>query len=392
MISTSDNKYEPAPSRKDFRKTYFPDVIQQQWNDWHWQLRNRVRDLDGLARVLSLTDDERAAVERRQGALPVGFTPYYASLIDRNNPNDPIRKTMVPRQAEFVRSAGEMEDPLGEDPHSPVPGLVHTYPDKVLFLVTDFCATYCRYCTRSRMVGAGEFLPDRALWEKALDYIRAHPNVRDVLLSGGDPLILADDRLDWLLERLHAIPHVEFLRIGTKIPAVMPQRITPSLVRMLKKYHPLFFSIHFTHPAELTPETAQACSRLADAGIPMGSQTVLLAGVNDDPAVMKELMLGLLKMRVKPYYLHQCDAVAGSAHFRTPIASGKDIIRSLHGHTTGYAVPTYMLDAPGGGGKVPLTPEYIEGREGDAVIVRNHDGVPYRYVDGTNLPAHERTS
>ncbi len=364
-----------------FRKQFFEGVSAREWRDWRWQLRHRIRDLEGLERLIPLTDDEREAVRRRRGALPVGFTPYYAALIDPDQSDDPIRKTMIPATAEFVRSPGEMADPLGEDPHSPVPGLVHTYPDKVLFLVTDFCATYCRYCTRSRMVGSGEFLPDKRMWERALEYIASHTEVRDVLLSGGDPLILSDDRLDWLLQRLHAIPHVEFLRIGTKIPAVMPQRITPDLVKMLRRYHPLFFSIHFTHPRELTAEVATACNRLADAGIPMGSQTVLLKGVNDDAETMKSLMLGLLKMRVKPYYLHQCDAVAGSAHFRTPISSGKDLIRSLHGYTTGYAVPMYMLDAPGGGGKVPLTPNYIEGREDDVVTVRNHDGRLYQYHD-----------
>ncbi len=364
-----------------FRKKFYADVSAKEWRDWRWQLRHRIRDLDGLERLIPLTDDEREAVRRRQGALPVGFTPYYAALIDPDDAADPIRKTMIPTTAEFIRSPGEMDDPLGEDPHSPVPGLVHTYPDKVLFLVTDFCATYCRYCTRSRMVGGGEFLPDKRMWERALEYISAHAEVRDVLLSGGDPLILSDDRLEWLLQRLHAIPHVEFLRIGTKIPAVMPQRITPALVKMLRRYHPLFFSIHFTHPHELTTEVATACNRLADAGIPMGSQTVFLKGVNDDAETMKALMLGLLKLRVKPYYLHQCDAVAGSAHFRAPIASGKDIIRSLHGYTTGYAVPMYMLDAPGGGGKVPLTPDYIEGRQDDVVTVRNHDGRTYQYHD-----------
>lgn len=364
-----------------FRRRHYSDATAREWNDWRWQLRNRIRDLEGLERLFDLTDDERTAVRRRSAALPVGFTPYYASLINPDDPDDPIRKTKIPRQAEFIRSPGELDDPLGEDPRSPVPGLVHTYPDKVLFLATDFCATYCRYCTRSRLVGAGEYLPDRAMWEKGLEYIRAHPEVRDVLLSGGDPLILADDRLEWLLSRLHAIPHVEFLRMGTKIPAVMPQRITPALMRMLRRYHPLFMSIHFTHPSELTPDCARACNRLADAGVPMGSQTVLLAGVNDDAEVMKKLMLGLLKIRVKPYYLHQCDAVAGSAHFRVPIAKGKEIIRALHGHTTGYAVPTYMLDAPGGGGKVPLTPDYIVGREGDELIVRNHTGDLYRYND-----------
>jgi lysine 2,3-aminomutase len=368
-------------NRNSFRRQYFPDVSAKDWNDWRWQLRHRLRDLEGLERIFSLTTSERNAVRRRQHNLPVGFTPYYASLLSRDNADDPLRRTMMPVEDEFTLSPGEQADPLGEDQHSPVPGLVHTYPDKVLFLVTDFCATYCRYCTRSRMVGAGHFLPDRRVWEHALAYIREHTQIRDVLLSGGDPLILADDRLNWLLERLKAIPHVEFLRIGTKIPAVLPQRITRDLTRMLKRYHPLYMSLHFTHPDELTEEAQKACTRLADAGIPLGSQTVLLKGVNDDPDTMKKLMLGLLTFRVKPYYLHQCDAVSGSGHFRAPIEQGKTIIRALHGHTTGYAVPTYMLDAPGGGGKVPLTPDYLEARDGDFVQAVNYRGDAYRYYD-----------
>ena len=370
-----------ATERTVFRKKYYPEITAKEWNDWRWQLRNRIRDLAGVERLIQLSDDERAAIVRRSGALPAGFTPYYASLIHPTDVHDPIRRTMIPVQAEFDRGPDEQADPLGETAHSPVPGIVHTYPDKVLLLVTDFCATYCRYCTRSRMVGAGEFLPDRALWTVALDYIRANPSIRDVLLSGGDPLILSDDRVEWLLARLSEIPHVEFIRIGTKIPAVMPQRVTSGLVRMLKRYHPLYMSLHFTHPAELTPETARACTRLADAGIPLGSQTVLLAGVNDDAAIMKELMLGLLKIRVRPYYLHQCDAVNGSWHFRTPIETGHEIIRSLHGFTTGYAVPTYMLDAPGGGGKVPLTPNYVEDVEQGRLRIRNHAGNEYTYLN-----------
>lgn len=361
-----------------FRKTHFPASTARDWNDWRWQLRNRIRDLAGLERVFDLSDDEREAVRRHRGALPVGITPYYAALVAQSAA---LRKTMIPVTAEYIRSPGEREDPLGEEDHSPVPGLVHTYPDKVLFLVTDFCATYCRYCTRSRMVGAGEYLPDRSLWERAIAYIESRREVRDVLLSGGDPLILSDERLEWLLKRLHAIPHVEFLRIGTKLPAVLPQRITPSLVRMLRKYHPLFMSLHVMHPAELTPDMKKACERLADAGIPLGSQSVLLAGVNDDLPTLKSLMQGLLRMRVKPYYLHQCDAVAGSAHFRVPIAKGVELIRGLHGHTTGYAVPTYMLDAPGGGGKVPLTPQYIVDADGPELIVQNYRGSTYRYFD-----------
>ena len=364
-----------------FRKRFYPQASAREWNDWRWQLRNRIRDLEGLEAVFALSDDERQAVERRRNALPVGITPYYAWLLHQKGPDHPLRRTKIPVLAEFIQAPHERLDPLGEEAHSPLPGLVHTYPDKILFLATDFCATYCRYCTRSRMVGAGEFLPDRAQWGKALEYIRSHKEIRDVLLSGGDPLILSDERLEWLLEHLHAIPHVEFLRIGTKVPAVLPQRITRDFVRMLKKYHPLWLSIHFTHPDELTPETRKACLKLANAGIPMGSQTVLLKGVNDDPATIKALMLSLLKVRVKPYYLHQCDPVAGSEHFRTPVARGLEIMEGLHGHTTGYAAPMYMIDAPGGGGKIPVTPRYIAGREKDDWVLRNYEGRFFRYHD-----------
>lgn len=367
--------------RRDFRRRFFPAASARDWKDWRWQLKHRIRDREGLERIFVLSDDERAALDRIGGRIPVGLTPYYASLMDRADAADPLRRTKIPVVEELVRSPGEYDDPLGEDAHNPVPGLVHTYPDKVLFLVTDFCATYCRYCMRSRLVGKGTFLPDHAMWERALDYIRAHREVRDVLISGGDPLIMADDRLEWLLQRLRAIPHVEFLRIGTKTPAVLPQRITPALVKMLKQFHPLFMSLHFVHPNELTPECAQACERLADAGIPLGGQMVLLKGVNDDAAAMKSLCTGLLKIRVKPYYLHQCDAIAGSMHFRTTISAGLDLIRALHGHTTGYAVPHYMVDAPGGGGKVPLSPDYRAGREGEDQLFANFAGEVYRYRD-----------
>jgi len=372
----------PDQRIESFRRHFYPGTGDGEWNDWRWQLRHRIRDLDALERLLPLTADEREAIQRHRGALPVGITPYYAGLLDLADPADPIRRTVVPTQAEQIRSPGEMSDPLGEDAHSPVPGLVHTYPDKVLFLVTDFCATYCRYCTRSRMVGAGEFLPARGMWERALDYIRGTPGVRDVLLSGGDPFILSEERLEWLLSRLHAIPHVEIIRIGTKVPAVLPQRITANLVQMLRAFPPLWLSLHFTHPRELTAEAERACARLADAGVPMVSQTVLLKGVNDNVITMKELMLGLLKCRVKPYYLHQCDAIIGSAHFRTPIETGLAIVQGLHGHTTGYAVPHYMVDAPGGGGKVPLSPSYVVQRDGPTWTFENYRGRHYRYTDG----------
>ena len=369
------------PKVLEFKNCFYPEVSLDDWQDWRWQLRNRIRDLEGAARIFEMTESEKSAILKRQGQLPLGITPYYTSLLDRQNPEDPLRRTKIPRMEEFEVNGDECEDPLGENAHSPLPGLVHTYPDKVLFLVTDFCATYCRYCTRARMVGGGEFLPEKSMWEKSLAYIREHTEIRDVLLSGGDPLILSNERLEWILTRLADIPHVEFLRIGTKVPAVLPQRITQGLLLILKKVHPLFFSIHFTHPDEITLEVQQACNRLADAGIPMGGQTVLLKGVNDDPEIMKALNLKLLKIRVKPYYLHQCDPIQGSAHFRTSIADGQKIIKSLHGHTTGYAVPTYMVDTPGGGGKVPVGPDYVLGREGDYIQLQNFEGKKTTYWD-----------
>ncbi|MBZ0167375.1 MAG: KamA family radical SAM protein, partial [Candidatus Omnitrophica bacterium] len=286
-------------------------------------------------------------------------------------------------EEEFLRTPGEDPDPLGEEHHMAVPGLVHRYPDRVLFLTTGFCSTYCRYCTRSRMVGEtnGEYSFSVSQWEKAIQYIQEHPEIRDCLLSGGDPLSIGDTKLEWLLSKLRAIKHLEFIRIGTKIPVVMPQRITPELCDMLKKYHPLWMSIHFTHPEELTTETLEACGRLANAGIPLGSQTVLLKGINDNAGTLKELFHGLLRARVKPYYLYQCDPVSGSAHFRTPVEKGLEIIRQLRGHTTGYAIPQFVIDAPGGGGKIPLLPDYIVGRDGDDLLLTNFEGNTYRYPD-----------
>jgi KamA family protein/D-alanine--D-alanine ligase len=295
---------------------------------------------------------------------------------------EPIRRSMVPVGAELIRGPGEADDPLDEDGDSPVPGLVHRYPDRVLFLVTNFCATYCRYCTRARMVGhTGEYHFNPGQYQQAIDYVAGHPEVRDVLLSGGDPLTMGDDRLEWILERLRAIRHVEFLRIGTKIPAVLPQRITPALVRMLRRFHPLWMSIHFMHPAELTPEVKQACERLADAGIPLGSQTVLTRGINDDVATMRKLVQGLLRFRVRPYYLYQCDPITGSEHLRTPIEKGLEIVAGLRGHTTGYASPTFVVDAPQGGGKIALLPEAFVGRDGDSVLLRNYAGEICAYPD-----------
>ena len=352
------------------------------WNDWRWQLRNRVRDLPGLERVLRLSSDERQAIAKLGDRLPVGITPHYAALMDALDPSDPLRRTMVPVLGEFDMSPGEMADPLNEDGDMPVPGLVHRYPDRVLFLVTSFCATYCRYCTRSRLVGkTGEYHFNKDQYQRAIDYITAHPEIRDVLISGGDPLTMQDERLEWLLQSLHAIPHVEFVRIGSKVPAVLPQRITKELCTMLKRMAPIWLSVHFMHPTELTPEVQVACNRLADAGVPLGSQTVLMQGVNDTPEIMRRLMHGLLKIRVRPYYIYQCDPIPGSGHFRTDVRTGIEIIESLRGHTTGYAVPTFVIDAPGGGGKIPLSPTTIVGRDGDDVLVRNFQGEIFRYPD-----------
>ena len=372
-----------------FIKQFFPETTLAEWNDWRWQLCHRIRDIHSLSRILDLSQDEERAITGLRKKIPLAITPYFASLLEKDNSSQALRRTVVPVIAEFTHSPDEAEDPLGEDHDSPVPGLIHRYPDRVLFLVTDFCSTYCRYCTRSRMVGNGNGSPfNRDHWEKAIAYIESHPSIRDVLLSGGDPLTLPDETLEWLLSRLRKIRHVEILRIGTKAPVVLPMRITHGLTRILKRFHPLWMSIHFTHPDELTPEVAHACKSLADAGIPLGSQTVLLSGVNDNVVTMKNLFHGLLKIRVRPYYLYQCDPISGSGHFRTPVEKGIEIIEGLRGHTSGYAVPSYVIDAPGGGGKIPLIPEYLMGREGDDLLLRNYEGRIFRYPDPRGRVGH----
>ncbi len=364
-----------------FRARHFPDCSDADWHDWRWQLRCRFRTLTDLERILELADDERQALAELGRALPVALTPYYAALLEPKNPDDPLRRTMIPVPAEFSKNPGEELDPLAEEDNSPVPGLVHRYPDRVLFLVAGQCPVYCRYCTRARLVGSGHNSSKRQ-WQQAIDYVAAHPEVHDVLISGGDPLILADAKLEWLLARLRAIPHLDLIRIGTKAPMALPQRITRALCRLLQRFHPLFMSIHVTHPNELTPEAARACQRLADAGIPLGSQTVLLEGVNDDLETITDLMRGLLRLRVRPYYLLQCDPVWGSAHFRTPVAKGLELLRGLRGRVSGYAIPQFILDLPGGGGKVPLVPDYVTGRDGDDLLITNYQGKPgFRYHD-----------
>jgi len=377
----SRNHHTPLPLR-DFLHRHYPGAARRDWLDWRWQLAHRITSLEDAARLLELSGAEKNAIGLAKASLPLAVTPYYARLLDPANPLQPLRRMVLPSCWEAVRAPGEADDPLGEDHDSPAPGLVHRYPNRVLFLTTDFCSTYCRYCTRSRGMG-GQGRPEqlRQRWELGLDYIRRTPQVQDVLLSGGDPLTMPDEALDWLLTRLRAIDHVEIIRIGTKVPAVLPMRVTPALTRMLKKHHPLWMSLHFAHPDELTEDTRQACARLADAGIPLGSQTVLLAGVNDDPAVMGRLFQGLLALRVRPYYLYQCDPISGSAHFRTPAARGVEILRALRGRLSGYAMPTFVIDAPGGGGKIPLAPDYTLGYSGDDLMLRNYAGGVYRYPD-----------
>lgn len=375
-----------TPRTRAFRKRFFPEATDAQWNDWHWQIGNRIRTLGQAEMMLHLSSPEREALMYMGNALPFGVTPYYMSLLSPDNPYDPLRRSVIPTIHEQMASPGEAEDPLNEESQSPVPGLVHRYPDRVLFLLSDFCSTYCRYCTRSRVVGHGSLAPTRDRVEAAMDYIRQTPTIRDVLLSGGDPLTMGDEKLEWVLKTLRAIPHVEMIRIGTKVPAVLPQRITSGLVRMLRRYHPLWISIHFTHPDECTPESARACNTLADGGIPLGSQTVLLKGINDRVDTMTDLVHALLKMRVRPYYLYQCDPISGSAHFRTPVEKGLEIIRGLRGFTTGYGVPTYVIDAPGGGGKIPLMPDYVAGRQGDALVLRNYEGKCFSYPDCAENP------
>jgi len=381
----SDNKSGPADSESTPRHPAWQDVPDQQWNNWLWQLQNRITRREQLEPLLPLTAEERAGVILSNSKLAMSITPYFFGLVERDNPDGPIRRQVIPRVEEMKRSPWEMDDPCGEDSSMPVPGLVHRYPDRVLFLVTDRCAAYCRYCTRSRVVsGVGDQRLDTN-YEAAFDYLRQHQEVRDVLLSGGDPLLFADEKLEFLLSRLRAIPHIEFLRIGTRIPIFLPQRITAEFCAMLRKYHPFWISIHANHPREITAEAHAALGRLADAGVPLGNQSVLLRGVNDDPAVMKALVHRLLRARVRPYYIYQCDLIAGSAHLRSSVRKGIEIIEALRGHTTGYAVPQFVIDAPGGGGKVPINPNYVLHMNDDRVLIRNYEGRLFEYPEATEL-------
>jgi lysine 2,3-aminomutase len=378
----------PLAAMKEFRSSgrgFWSDVSEGDWNDWRWQLKNRISSLAQLHRLMpTLTPEEYAGTELANTKLALGITPYFFNLIDPAEERCPIRRQVVPRIEETSTAPWELTDPCGEDAHSPVPGLVHRYPDRVLFLVTDRCASYCRYCTRSRLVSNATGYDFHPEFDKQIAYIEQHPEIRDVLLSGGDPLLFSDEKLEDLLSRLRAIRHVEFLRIGTRIPVFLPQRVTPELCAMLKQFHPLFISIHANHPRELTTEVRDALGRLADAGVPLGNQSVLLKHVNDDVTVMKALLQKLLMCRVKPYYVYQCDLIAGSAHLRTSVRKGLEIMQGLRGHTTGYAVPQYVIDAPGGGGKVPVNPQYVLSRNSDRVVIRNFEGKVFEYQEASD--------
>ncbi|MGW8250680.1 MAG: lysine 2,3-aminomutase [Anaerolineales bacterium] len=369
--------YRPFVSK---RAAAYADVPDEKWNSWRWQLSNRINSVEEFEQVLPLTDSERKALSA-QDLFRVDITPYFISLIDPDDPNDPIRKQVVPTDAELVPFTAMMEDSLAEDRHSPVPGLVHRYPDRVLMLVTTQCASYCRYCTRSRIVGDPSATFSRAEFELQLEYLKHTPQVRDVLLSGGDPLVLAPKILDEILSRLREIPHIEIVRIGSRVPVFLPMRVTDELTDMLQKYHPLWLNIHVNHPNEISLELAQAADRLTRAGIPLGNQAVLLAGVNDNVHIQRQLVQELVRIRVRPYYLYQCDLVEGAGHFRTPVAKGIEIMEGLRGHTSGYAVHQYIIDAPGGGGKIPVMPNYLLSMSDHKIVLRNYEGYITTYEE-----------
>jgi lysine 2,3-aminomutase len=361
----------------------FKDVTEKEWGDWHWHVRNRITTVEALKRVISLTAEEEEGIRTTLARFRMAISPYYASLMDQDDPCCPIRKQGVPTINETHKAPEDLEDPLSEDEDSPVAGLTHRYPDRVLFQVTDQCTMYCRHCTRRRMVGVHDRMRSKEELSADIDYIRQTPEVRDVLLSGGDPLSLADDQIEWIIAELRNIPHVEIIRIGSRTPVVLPQRITPALVDMLTKYHPIWFNTHFNHPKEITEESARACDLLTRGGIPVGNQSVLLRGVNDCSHVMKALVHGLLKLRVRPYYLYQCDLSVGIEHFRTSVGKGIEIMERLRGHTSGLAVPTFVVDAPGGGGKIPVMPQYMISRSDHTIIFRNYEGFISSYTEPT---------
>jgi len=358
---------------------HWADVPAEDWFNWKWQLKNRITKLEQLEQYLDLDADERAGCLFAKDKLALAITPYFFNLMDPKDPNDPIRRQVVPRGGEMQVAPEELLDPVGEENTKPVEGIVHRYPDRVLFLVTDRCAAYCRYCTRSRLVSNAQDYNFHPEFESGLEYIRTHPEIRDVLLSGGDPLLLSDKKLDYLLGELRKIPHLEFIRIGSRIPVFLPQRITPELCEIFKKHGPIWLSIHVNHPNECSHELKAACERLSFAGVPIGNQSVLLKHINDNAAVMKSLIHRLLMMRVRPYYLYQCDLITGSAHLRADPRKGIEIMRALRGHTTGYAIPQFVIDAPGGGGKIPINPEYVKRVTQDEIVMCNFQGEEYSY-------------
>ncbi len=370
------------------RAPFFADIPDEKWNDWHWQLSHRLNSAEDFEKVFTLTNSERKALSAAN-LFRVDITPYFASLINPNDPEDPIRKQVIPTAAEILPFTGMMEDSLAEDQHSPVPGLVHRYPDRALMLVTTQCASYCRYCTRSRIVGDPGATFSRADFELQLDYLRHTPQIRDVLLSGGDPLTLAPKILEELLTKLREIPHIDIVRIGSRVPVFMPQRVTTELTDMLQKFHPLWLNIHVNHPNEISAELAEACDKLSRAGIPLGNQSVLLAGVNDCPHIQKKLVQDLVRIRVRPYYLYQCDLVEGAGHFRTPVAKGFEILEALRGHTSGFSVPTYVVDAPGGGGKIPVGPNYMISMSDHKIVLRNYEGFITTYEEPVDYRPHD---
>ena len=370
------------------RAPIFADVPDEKWNDWRWQMANRLNSVEDFEKVLKLTDSERKALGT-PGLFRVDVTPYYVSRINPDDADDPIRKQIIPTAGEIDVFTGMMEDSLAEDRHSPVPGLVHRYPDRVLMLVTTQCASYCRYCTRARIVGDPNQTFSRSEFDAQIEYLKNTPQVRDVLLSGGDPLTLAPKILEDLLTRLREIPHIEIIRIGSRVPVFMPMRVTTELTDMLQKFHPLWLNIHVNHPNEISKELEEATDKLTRAGIPLGNQSVLLAGVNDCVHIQRDLVQKLVRIRVRPYYLYQCDLVEGAGHFRTPVAKGIEIIEGLRGHTSGYAVPTYVVDAPGGGGKIPVMPNYHISSSDHKIILRNYEGYITTYEEPQSYKAHD---
>jgi len=361
----------------------FFKATEEQWDDWHWQMRHRLTSAEELKQFLHLSPEEEQGLEwaAKQRSLPVAIPPYFVSLMDPEDAECPIRKQVISRIEESYDAVFDMQDPCGEDSHTPVPNLVHRYPDRVLLIATDRCLSYCRYCTRKRIVGSGEVGLSQEKLSRIVDYLERTPAVRDVLISGGDPLIQSDERIDHLLGSLRKIKHLEILRIGTRAPIFIPQRVTPSLIAVLKKYHPFMMSIHVNHAKELSVDSKRALEALADGGIPLGSQTVLLKGINDQPEIVMKLCHDLLKVRVKPYYLYQCDPVFGTEHFRTTVDAGIKIIEKMRGFTTGYAVPTFVVDAPGGGGKIPVPPNYVISNIKGKTILRNYENKVFEYHD-----------